>query len=87
MNSRTTRSFWKLFDAMPTSVRDQARKSYRLWHDDPSHPSLHFKRVHTREPLYSVRVGRGYRALGILEGDTVTWIWIGSHGEYERVLA
>ena len=87
MNSRTTRSFWKLFDAMPTSVRDQTRKSYRLWHDDPSHPSLHFKRVHTREPLYSIRVGRGYRALGILEGDTVTWIWIGSHGEYERVLA
>ena len=87
MNSRTTRSFWKLFDAMPTGVRDQARKSYRLWHDDPSHPSLYFKRVHAREPLYSVRVGRGYRALGLLEGDTVTWIWIGSHDEYERVLA
>ena len=87
MNSRTTRSFWKQFDALPAGVRDQARKSYRLWRDDPSHPSLHFKRVHTREPLFSIRVSRGYRALGLLEGDMVTWMWIGSHGAYERVLA
>ena len=87
MNSRTTRSFWKKFDALPASVREHARKSYQLWHDDPSHPGLHFKRVHTREPLYSVRVSRDYRALGLLEGDTMTWIWIGSHDEYERVLA
>jgi len=31
-----------------------------------------------------VRITRGYRALGILEGDTVTWFWIGSHKDYER---
>jgi len=22
--------------------------------------------------------------LGILEGDTMTWFWIGSHDDYER---
>ena len=87
MNSRTTRSFWKHFDALPVGVRDQAQKSYQLWRDDPSHPSLHFKRIHAREPLFSVRVSRGYRALGLREDDTVTWFWIGSHGEYERVIA
>ncbi len=26
----------------------------------------------------------GYRALGILEENTVTWFWIGDHDEYER---
>lgn len=26
----------------------------------------------------------GYRALGILEENTVTWFWIGGHDEYER---
>ena len=87
MNSRTTRSFWKQFDALPATVRDQAQKSSQLWRDDPSYPSLHFKRIHAREPLFSVRVSRGYRALGLLEDDTVTWFWIGSHGEYERVIA
>jgi len=25
--------------------------------------------------------------LGILEGDTVTWFWIGSHDEYERFIS
>jgi hypothetical protein len=28
----------------------------------------------------------GYRALGLLKGDTVTWFWIGTHDEYERLL-
>ncbi len=87
MNSRTTRSFWKKFHALPTDVRDQAQKAYRLWRDDITHPSLHFKHVHAGEPVYSVRVSRGYRALGLLEGDTVTWFWIGSHGDYERLVS
>ena len=87
MNSRTTRSFWKLFDTLPADVRDQARKAFRLWRGDTAHPSLHFKRVHADEPMYSVRVSRGYRAVGLLEGDTVTWIWIGSRGDYERLIS
>jgi len=29
-------------------------------------------------------VSRGYRALGILENDTVTWFWVGSHDDYQR---
>lgn len=28
-----------------------------------------------------------WRALGILENETVTWFWIGSHAEYERMLS
>jgi len=53
---------------------------------DPAHPSLAFKRVHATEPIYSVRVSRGYRALGLRERDLVTWFWIGSHADYERTL-
>jgi len=36
--------------------------------------------------IYSVRVGLGYRALGAMAGDTVTWFWIGSHAEYDKLL-
>jgi hypothetical protein len=25
-----------------------------------------------------------HRAIGIMDGDTVTWFWIGSHDDYER---
>ena len=87
MISRTTRSFWRHLDALPADVRDQARKAFRLWRGDAAHPSLRFKRVHGSEPIYSVRVTRGYRALGLLEGDTVTWFWIGSHADYERLIS
>jgi hypothetical protein len=27
---------------------------------------------------------RNYRAVGILQGDTITWIWIGSHDDFDR---
>ncbi len=53
---------------------------------DPSHPGLNFKKVHSDPPTYSARVGLGYRALGILDGDIVVWFWIGSHAEYDELL-
>jgi len=60
--------------------------AYQLWKADPDHPSLHFKRVDEEEPIYSARVTEDYRVLGLLEGDTVIWYWIGRHEEYERLL-
>jgi hypothetical protein len=28
----------------------------------------------------------GYRVVGLLEDDEITWFWIGSHAEYDRLL-
>ena len=86
MNSRVTEGFLTCFAALPEAVRTQARKAYRLWRDNPAHPSLQFKKVHTGEPIYSARVSLGWRVLGLLEGDTIYWFWIGSHAEYDRLL-
>jgi hypothetical protein len=33
-----------------------------------------------------VRIGHDFRALGILERDTIIWFWIGPHDIYERLL-
>lgn len=27
-----------------------------------------------------------HRAVGVLEGDAVTWFWIGTHSEYDALL-
>jgi hypothetical protein len=86
MRSRTTKGFWALFDKLPETVKGQARKAYGLWRANPSHPSLKFRRVHKTEPLYSLRVSRDYRALGLRADDTVTWFWIGSHADYDKLL-
>ena len=87
MKSQLTEEFVACFARLPDPVKAQARKQYRLWRDNPSHPSLHFKHIHGHEALYAVRVGLAWRALGLLEGDTITWFWIGSHAEYDTLLA
>lgn len=86
MKSKVTEDFVARFDRLPDSVKTQARKNYRLWRVNPAHPGLHFKRIHGHEELYSVRVGLGWRALGLLEGDAIYRYWIGSHAEYDKLL-
>jgi hypothetical protein len=53
MTSRTTEAFRGLLAELPGPVRRQAREAYRRWHVDPWQGGLHFKRVHTREPIWS----------------------------------
>lgn len=86
MKSHTEARFWRYYDKLPEDVQAEADKAYRLWQRNPNHPSLQFKCVDPEYPIYSVRVGKGYRALGWLEGDTIIWFWIGNHDEYLRLL-
>lgn len=72
MRSATTPEFWQHYRRLPEQVRQLAQEGYRLWRDDPRHPGLHFKRLRTSHPLYSVRIGLHYRALGLLRDDTIT---------------
>jgi len=88
MKSQTTQSFWKCYWSLPPEIRRRARKAYKLWRDNPAHPSLAFKWVKRVEEgaICSIRISLGYRALGLLKGDTVIWFWIGTHDEYDRLL-
>ena len=86
MRSRATPRFWAAYRELPSEIRSLTQKAFRLFQENPGHPSLHFKRVHDRDPIYSARVTLGYRALGLFENDEVTWFWIGTHAEYDRML-
>jgi hypothetical protein len=86
MRSRTTRAFRALLTALPAGVQRQADEAYRLFSDNPFHPSLQFKRVRNDRLLYSVRVGRHYRALGYRRDNGMVWIWIGTHAEYDHLI-
>ena len=50
------------------------------------HPGLHFKQIHYTKQIFSVRIGFSYRALGIIENDTIIWFWIGSHEDYNNLI-
>ncbi len=86
MNSAVLPSFWAAYSKLDPDTRQRARKAYRLWSQNPFHPSLFFKCIHAEEGVWSVRITLSHRALGLLEGDSVTWFWIGSHAEYERLI-
>lgn len=87
MISRTSRAFRDGFRHLPKDIQRQARTTYQLWTQDPRHPGLQFKRVHLTEPIYSVRIGRSWRALGLQRNpDHMLWFWIGSHAEYDSLL-
>ena len=86
MKSRATPRFWAAYRDLPPDIQELARKAYRLFRENPRHPSLQFKRVHDVEPIYSVRVSLGVRAIGLLENDQMIWFWIGTHADYDRLL-
>jgi hypothetical protein len=86
MKSVATRRFWTLYQALPVSVQDLAVKNYRLWRSDPHHPSLRFRRLQGSAGQYTVRIGDHHRALARIQAETVTWVWIGTHAEYDRLI-
>jgi hypothetical protein len=87
VNSHSTERFREALKQLPKEVRQNAQEAYRLWQQDPQHPGLHFKRIHSTKPIYSVRVGLGWRAVGLQRGDNMIWYWIGSHADYEKLIS
>jgi len=88
VKSQITAAFRKRYAALPEDIRKQARVAYGVFMVNPYHRSLFFKRVHETEPIFSARVGRRYRVVGLLEPDNViVWFWIGPHEQYETLLA
>ncbi len=84
MNHFTTPEFWECYHKLPHKVQELADKNYELLKADPKHPSLRFKQIGS---LWSVRVGRNYRALGLDKPEGILWFWIGSHADYDAILA
>lgn len=84
MKHEITSSFWACYDGLPVEVRKLADKNFQLLKNDATHPSLQFKKV---GKLWSARVGSDYRALATrIEGGFI-WVWIGTHAEYDRLIA
>jgi len=86
MISHINARFRKAFQQLPKNIKEQAKKTYKLWKQDPFYPSLEFKRVFPSRLIYSVRIGLKWRALGVRKNDIIVWFWIGSHADYDKLL-
>ena len=85
MKSVQTEEYHKLFAKLPKNVQKQARKANRLFEVNPNYSSLRFKCIDKEKSWYSLRVNKSYRAVGIKEGDTIIWFFIGKHSDYDHL--
>jgi len=75
--------FWKCYSGLPENVRDLADKKYALFEREPFHPSLGLQQ---KGGVWTVDIGRSYRAVAYREGNDFHWFWIGSHEAYNKLL-
>ena len=87
MISKISESFRRDFARLPARIQERARSAYARFCTDPFHKSLEFKHLGTRLPIWSVRITADYRAVGVRDGETITWFFIGTHADYDKLLA
>ena len=85
MISRVTPAFWRAYDNLNASARESARRAFRLFSANPGHNSLQFKKLCGHTDVWAVRVTLDVRAVGYREGDTIEWVWIGTHNEFDKL--
>jgi mRNA-degrading endonuclease RelE of RelBE toxin-antitoxin system len=86
MKSSINEDFRKAFARLPKQIQQQARQAYQKFQASPEHPGLYFKKIRASRGIYAIRITKGYRALGVLKDDEITWFWIGSHADYDQML-
>jgi len=62
-----------------------ARRAYSLFLQNPAHPSLRFKKTGRLRPRLVRADHEQYRAVGERRGDTISWVWIGTHNEFDNL--
>lgn len=60
-----------------------ATEKYKLFKIEPYHPSLGFQ---AKGKVWTVDIGRSYRAIAFRTENQLWWFWIGSHEDYNNVL-
>jgi mRNA-degrading endonuclease RelE of RelBE toxin-antitoxin system len=86
VKSLINEDFLKTYRRLPKNVRERTRRAYRLFKSDPHRRSLNFKLVNAEKRMWSARISDNYRTLGTFESDTITWFWVGSHAEYDKIV-
>lgn len=87
MISKARPSFWRAYDRLSPFTKARVRDAYRLFGQNPDHPSLRFKKLQGHASAWSVRITEQYRAVGVRSGDTIEWIWIGTHNEFDSLFS
>ncbi len=86
MEHRTEAKFYKLLDALPKAIQTKTSRQLQRLEENHRHPSLCFKKVGGKENHWSFRVDGNYRALGREDEAEITWYWVGTHSDADKML-
>ncbi len=86
MEHRTDAKYNKLLAALPKEIQTKEDRQFQRLEEDDKHPSLRFKKVSGKENLWSFRVDGNYRALGYEDEAEITWYWVGTHSDMDKIL-
>ncbi|HUD99761.1 MAG TPA: hypothetical protein VMR62_09325 [Bryobacteraceae bacterium] len=75
--------FWDCYDRLPKNIQALADNKYTRFQENPFHPSLGLQK---KGEVWTVDIGRSYRALAWRQGNDFHWYWIGSHEAYNKLL-
>jgi len=76
-------AFWNCYRRLPQGIQEIADAQFALLKENPSYPSLHFKKI---GKCRSARIGIHYRALAVEIPEGLLWFWIGSHADYDKII-
>jgi hypothetical protein len=83
IHSFTLSSFWRCYQTLPKEIQKLADKQFALFKRDPFHPSLALAQ---KGEVWTVAVGRSYRAVARKRDKDLYWFWIGTHEAYNSLL-
>jgi mRNA interferase RelE/StbE len=61
MKYRRTGHFKQAFQSLPAEIQEKAAKAFRLFQENPRHPSLVIKKIKGTADIWEGRVDQGYR--------------------------
>jgi hypothetical protein len=83
LNHFASPDFWYHYRVLPADVQQLADRCFLLMNSNPRHPSIHLKKA---SEFWSARVGLHWRAVGVEVENGISWFWIGSHAEYDKII-
>ena len=58
---RRNQRFKQAYAGLPTHIQDKAIKAFKLFRENPRHPSLHIKKMQGYADIWEGRVDQNYR--------------------------
>lgn len=79
MRYRRSPKFRKAYESLPADIKQKVRKAFKLFREDPRHPSLYTKKMKGLENTWEGRIDIHYRFIFEYGDDEVIFLNIGPH--------